>query len=347
MSVTGPGAGPAPQRAHRLDGAVAWVAGRLAAAGLTVTGRAELTRDRPWSTQLRVPTDAGPAWFKANCPGMAFEAALHARLADLLPDDVDVPLGVEPARGWLLTRDRGATLLDRRTATPQDWADLLEAWARVQHALAAHGADLAGTGLPQRRPEALPERHEAVVAALAALPAGHPGRPDAEQVTALVAAAPRVAAAARALADGALPVTLQHGDLHPGNVFATATGLRIFDFGDAQWAAAAEALVVPWRVMEHDAAGGAPQTPDGVPPWPGARRAYRTAWSGLGHDLTEPALAALLAAALVGHAVHRAGTWLAGLAEATAQETQDWGEAPRAHLLTLLDPVPDRVADLP
>jgi Ser/Thr protein kinase RdoA (MazF antagonist) len=44
---------------------------------------------------------------------------------------------------------------------------------------------------------------------------------------------------------GLAPVTVNHGDLHPGNVFSVNGDLRLFDFGDAQWAAAPEVLGPP------------------------------------------------------------------------------------------------------
>ena len=76
--------------------ATRWIRGELAAVGRQVTGEVEQRRIRPWSTQLVVPTDRGTVWFKANCPALAFEPAVH-RLSSLEPDEVDEPLAVDEA----------------------------------------------------------------------------------------------------------------------------------------------------------------------------------------------------------------------------------------------------------
>ena len=161
-------------RAERLSGAVEWIESRLQEAGTRSLGEPELVRDRPWSTQLRVPTPSGPAWFKANAPAFAFEPAVHGLLADLLPDDVDTPLGVDADRGWLLTRDRGPTLSAVREASATDWQQILALMARIQMALTRLESQVLATGLPDRRPVHLLARFDAAVEAVAALPDGHP-----------------------------------------------------------------------------------------------------------------------------------------------------------------------------
>ena len=65
---------------------------------------------RPWSTLWTVSTGAETLWFKANCPAQRSKAGVHAALARLVPDYVDAPVAVEPARGWLLTREGGTPL---------------------------------------------------------------------------------------------------------------------------------------------------------------------------------------------------------------------------------------------
>lgn len=60
--------------------ALAWVRDALARRGRRVTGPVE-PRVRPWSLVWQVPTDGGPAWFKANNCGTRYEAGLLAALA--------------------------------------------------------------------------------------------------------------------------------------------------------------------------------------------------------------------------------------------------------------------------
>ena len=65
-----------------------WITDRLRERGLTRTGEIEQPHVRDWSTVMRVPTDAGDVWFKANAEVLAFEAGLVALLAERRPDVV-------------------------------------------------------------------------------------------------------------------------------------------------------------------------------------------------------------------------------------------------------------------
>jgi hypothetical protein len=304
--------------------AEAWVRGAVGALGGAVAA-VDQPRVRPWSTQLVVDSSAGRFWFKACCPAQAFEPALQALLADLVPGAADAPVALDAERGWLLTADRGATLREVREPTAGDWAAVLAAWVAVQRAVAAHREAVLAVGVPDCSPATVPARFELMLARLRELPAGHPSRPDAATAARLETARPRVAAAAALLADDVLPASLQHGDLHPGNVFATAEGLRVFDLGDAQWAHPLEALVVPRAVMA--AAGIDPAA---------ALAAARSAW-GAAAPADDAGWEALLRAAAVTHAVDRSQTWWDCLAGATDAEVADWGEAPLRHLSRVLD----------
>ena len=54
---------------------------QLARLGLRRTGEIEQPHVYPWSTVLRVPTDGGDVWFKANDDALRHEAALVELLA--------------------------------------------------------------------------------------------------------------------------------------------------------------------------------------------------------------------------------------------------------------------------
>jgi len=300
--------------------AEAWIAAQLGGARVV---EVEQTRIRPWSTQLRVETDRGRHWFKALPRGAAYEAPLHAVLADLVPDDVSRPIAVDADRGWILDVDHGPTWRDERAATTADWQQLMTGVARTQQRLARHADAVLATGLPDCRPERTVALFDRFVTHFGELEAEHPCHLDAGARADLVDARPRVATAAERLAASDLPVTLQHGDLHTDNVFATAAGLRLFDFGDAQWAHALEVLAVPRGVIEAE--NGEPDRP-GVA-WEPVLAAYAAAW-----DLAPADLAEDLAAAWLTQSVHRCLTWWRALASASAQEWAEWGIAPVHHL---------------
>jgi hypothetical protein len=302
-----------------------WIVERLGAHGLEVTGPIEQRRVRPWSTQLVAPTGAGRAWFKSGCAATVFEAGLHARLACLLPDAVDEPYAVDAARGWVLTRDRGRTLGDSHEPTLDDWQQVLTEAARMQRVLADHRDALLATGLPDCAPSTVVERFDRLVEHVAALPADHPAHATVELEARLLERRPAVVDAVALLEASPLPATWQHGDLHPWNVFATgdAGALRVFDFGDAQWAHAAELLSVPygWVTARTTLA------------WPDVAAAFCAAW-----EIDPSALAPMMQAASLTQPVNRVLTWWGCLEEATPQEWAEWGEAPLHHLSRVLDP---------
>jgi hypothetical protein len=307
--------------------ATSWIHDELAAAGRQVTGEIEQRRIRPWSTQLVVPTDRGTVWFKGNCPALAFEPAVHRVLAALEPDEVDAPLAVDEAAGWMMTADRGATLGDSHDATLEDWQAVVRLAATVQRRVAPHRATLRRAGLPDCSPVSVPARYEWLIERLAELPEEHPSHLNPEVRAELEVGQAVVEAAVETLDAAPLPVTLQHGDLHPRNVFVVDGSMRMFDFGDAQWAHALEMLAVPYgyvtRLTTHS--------------WPAVLSAYADVWS----DVIDPSdLESLMTPAMVTHAVNRSFTWLGSIVGAQPHELAEWGDSPLYYLRLALEPFP-------
>ena len=138
-------------------------------------------------------------------------------------------------------------------------------------------------------------------------------------------ARPRVADAVAVLAESALPVTWQHGDLHPGNTYLTpdrpVESMRLFDFGDSQWAHALEALVVPFGIVTQASI-----------PWEPVLEAYADVWGSTVADLSVDWSAVALT-----HAVNRSLTWWGCLSEATAAEWAEWEDALVSTLARVVD----------
>jgi len=249
---------------------------------------------------------------------------LHSELARIVPDFVDAPFAIDADRGWIVTADRGTTLGDSHEPTVDDWRLLLAEAARMQRVVAAHRDELIATGLPDCSPPSVPERFDRIVDMFAGLPSDHPSfvSPDLERE--LRAKRDAIADAAALLSESSLPATLQHGDLHPWNVFAPAeAGLRIFDFGDGQWSHAVEVLSVPygWIAARTKLA------------WSDLIGAYADEWGLDKADLDDQWHASALT-----QPVNRALTWWACLADATAAEWTEWGDAPLYHLKRVLEP---------
>lgn len=299
-----------------------WIRAALEQHGLEVVGTIEQPRIRPWSTQLMVPTGGGRVWFKANCPSMAFEPRLQVALSQLMPDDVDAPLAIEDDQGWMLTLDRGPSLGDSREPTSEDWQEVVSHTARVQRALAFEQEALTEAGLPDFSPSRVPQRFDRLTECFAQLPASHPSHASGELVDAFDSARAYVVEAAQQVGESAIPSTFQHGDVHPWNVFAA--DMRLFDFGDAQWAFALESLAVPYGWITGQA----------VLAWEPVRDAYVTHFADL---VTAREFEALWHASTLTHAVNRSATWWGALQGANDTEWAEWGAAPLAHLRNVLE----------
>jgi len=186
-----------------LEEAHGWIRGAV-----EPTAPIEQPHVRPWSTVLRVPTRDGDLFFKANAPAFAHEAAILERLVPLAPDLLPELVVVDRDRRWLLLRHAG----DRVRELPGDapWQDVLAHYADLQAAAAPLVDELVAAGVPDRRLAALPD----VYASLGG---------DPRVVDELCAQ----------LEPLGFPETIDHDDLHDGQVFVRDGRARILDWGDA------------------------------------------------------------------------------------------------------------------
>ena len=60
-----------------LDSVTEWVRDQATAAGIRLDGDREQPHARPWSSAVRLGSDAGPLCLKVNGPGTAHEPALR------------------------------------------------------------------------------------------------------------------------------------------------------------------------------------------------------------------------------------------------------------------------------
>lgn len=238
---------------HWRDTALAWVGDRLGRHGRRVVGPVE-PRVRPWSLVWRVPTDAGNAWFKANNPGTRHEPALLDTLARLAPGRVLDPIAVDADRGWSLLPDGGPSLRD---ALGGDrgllvrWERVLPEYADLQRTVAPRAGELLALGVPDHRPEVLPELFEALLDDEESLLLGAEDGLDAGAYERLRAHRTEFAEHCRRLADSGVAPSVQHDDLHDGNVFVGDDGHRFFDWGDASVAHPFGTLLVTLNSVAH------------------------------------------------------------------------------------------------
>jgi len=207
------------------------------------TGPIEVAHDRPWSTVLRVPVSGGVIWCKACAPIQAFEPRLSAELCSRWPSLVAEVLAYDEERAWLLLADAGRPLHERGNP-PEAWLEVLPFYAELQRGEAPHAADHLAHGTPDLRLETLPERFEDLV--------GRPDLPiDAHEAERLRSFADRLAELREELADGGIPESIQHDDLHAANLYEEPGGLRVLDWGDSSISHPFASLVVTFRFLEE------------------------------------------------------------------------------------------------
>ena len=218
-----------------LEEVMAWIESELARVGRPATGPVEILHRRPWSAFAQIPTDGGRVYFKAAAPAVRFEAGLTADLGRWHPELTVPLLAVDVERGWMLSADAGPTL---RTQL-HDVEDLrlfhpiLRRYASMQQDLAKRVPELLALGMPDRRPERLPELYDELLQDPSALRLGLEGGMTAEQQRRVAALRSRFAEECVALAAAGPPPTLVHEEIHSGNILVTPGGDLLTDWGDS------------------------------------------------------------------------------------------------------------------
>ncbi|OUM43906.1 hypothetical protein [Arthrobacter sedimenti] len=298
------------------------------------TGPVEQPRIRFWSTQLTVPTDHGTLWFKENNLGQLAEASILSLLGELAPDHVAAPLAIEPSRGWMLTADHGATLDSLGSDDSLVWERITADFADLQQIVAPHGERLSQAGLVLMNPEVAANFVENQLLLHTGLPSEHPLHLSAEAADDVVRRLPAIEEAVEVLRGTAVPLSLDHNDLHARNCFLPATSaepLRFFDFADSYWAHPFSVLLVPITQMREQW-----NTTADDPRIQSVVTAYLERWTGYA---PLPELRAALEPALQLAGVHRYGSWLRLLVYADDESMRAYAPAALHYLRTLTDPV--------
>ncbi|MEP7091597.1 MAG: phosphotransferase [Nocardioidaceae bacterium] len=210
------------QDASWLVEAHEWIDRRLVMLGLTRTGDIEQAHVSLWSMVLRVPTASGDVWFKASDVPLRHEAALVELLATRRPDCMLKPLASDTERGWMLMTDAGESLrvLEPVEGNLDRWVGVLRRYARLQLDLTDAVDTMLALGVPDMRLTVLPERYEQLVHEIGA-------------ERRFRDATPYVTELCDALRPFGIAETVQHDDLHDGQVFVKDGRQLLMDWGDS------------------------------------------------------------------------------------------------------------------
>ncbi|GLY33767.1 phosphotransferase [Kineosporia sp. NBRC 101731] len=186
---------------------------------------------RPWAATWRVERPQAPdLYLKCSTAQTGHEATVLQTLTEVVPDLVPELVAADPAAHRLVVASAGTVLRDLKKIDTFDltaWVPPVESFARLQRRVAPPHADkLLTQGVPDERPHRYPQMLRDFSTA-GQLPAAMRDR--------LATLADRwETREPRWWRASSIPVSIQHGDLHDGNVAVDAEGrARFFDFGDS------------------------------------------------------------------------------------------------------------------
>ncbi len=249
--------------------AEAWITAQVAALGLALAG--PITARKVWSIScvLQAPTNGGDFFFKAVPPLFGREPALTDALARRHPGQVPEVVALDAEEGWMLMRALSGTVLSEGVERAV-WERAARAYAAIQFDWRTDLDGLRRLGCPERGPLWLAGQIDALLAPLgeALMRLDQPGGLTRQQLAELRALAPRLTAACADWQAAGVPLTLEHGDFHIGNLAANGDQFMIFDWTDGciahpfvclaallemappDWRAAiTQAYLEPWRAI--------------------------------------------------------------------------------------------------
>jgi len=321
----------------------AWVDANLERLGARRTGAME-ARPRPWSVVLTVPTSEGSCYFKTTAPAMAIDAALTDALAREAPDLVLAPLALDLDRLWMLLPNGGSRLREVLAEAPDigHWERILPACAQLQRRMERRETQLLSLGALDKRPYRLPELLDALLEGGEWLMRGEPGGLSDDQVEQLRRLRPTYVEACAELAASDIGSSIQHDDLHDGNVLVASDGYRVIDWGDAGLAHPFATLLVTLRsvAVAFELGDWTPFGPSD-PKLDRLRDAYLEPWS---DRLPRAQLERLVRVAAWTAMVGRALVWTLAMRYATDAELAESGTAVPAWLNELLSTAPGGAA---
>jgi len=208
-----------------------WLEQALADAGVREVR--EIVQLRAWTSScvLLVRTGAGTFYFKTVSESGRHECTVTGYLAQHFPETVARIVATKPERRWfLMTALEGGKLED--VGDVMLWERAAAVYGQLQRACMERVRDLHALGCPTRGLDTLAAEIEPLSADVTALRTGEPDGLSAAEVDRLRAYGPELRRRCERLAACGIPLTLEHGDLWPGNVLVDDATCAIIDWED-------------------------------------------------------------------------------------------------------------------
>ena len=211
---------------------LSWVERKIAPLGLHLKGTVRQLNSGTGFALLRLETDGAAVWFKATGAPNRHERAVSVELAKLFPDYVPWVIAVHDAwNGWLTLEAEG--LLLESDSHPSAWHLAAETLAKLQIASVGMALRLIETGCKDARICRLEPQIEPFLEAMAELMARQTKVPpyplDRSELSVL---GERIRWLCHEADELAVPDTLGHFDVNPGNIVTTRNSCIFLDWAE-------------------------------------------------------------------------------------------------------------------
>lgn len=212
-----------------------WAADRMGQIRQGPGSDPEVIHRTHWSTVLKLLTDGQPIFLKAVTQPFRHEIPLTEMLAREFPAISPVVLASDIERGWLLMESGGHRLREavRDSQIADHWLRLLPAYAGLQLDLGARADQLLGMGVPDRGAASLAQEYGGLIEDAVRDGSATDEALTKAEVERLRSLAPQIHSTLDLLSSSPVAESLDHGDMHDGNVFSNRGTYSFFDWGDA------------------------------------------------------------------------------------------------------------------
>jgi hypothetical protein len=207
---------------------------RLTEQGFMLTG--PLRQQRSWSltSMLVQPTSDGDLYVKVTHPMFGPEPEITQMLAQRFPDHIPAVVDSDPTQQIVITRDFQPAIHLAYDPEPAHWETAISTYAGIQRKMEKRVDEIFALGCWDRRPMALHEQIDALLADTAPMLIGHPrwGLTE-EEAQRVQAMGPRLKQICVEMDALGIPPALVHGDFHGGNIAMQGSKPIFFDWSDA------------------------------------------------------------------------------------------------------------------